>query len=142
MIGRRSAYLEKRDEVFWLDFEAAVAQHTDNPRQQIVAVFAALQTMITSPQSLGCPFLNAASEFPEPDHVAHQVALAHKQKVRERLAQLGAAAGAQQSELLADHLLLALDGAFGSKRVFRNEPNPASQLTAMVELLLTAYLRS
>lgn len=135
-----TAYLEAQDEVFWQNVEQILSQHPDNPRQQLIALFESFEAMVTSPESLGCPFISAASEFPELDQPGHQVALAHKQKVRLRLQELAQAAGAKEPQLLADQLLLLLDGAFASKRVFRNQPSPAGQLQATVKMLLDLHL--
>jgi hypothetical protein len=60
----------------------------------------------------GCPFLNTATEFPEPDHPAHGIILANKRAVRERLRTLAIAANARDPEPLAQHLQLLIDGAY------------------------------
>jgi hypothetical protein len=64
------------------------------------------------PKWRGCPFLNTATEFPEPDHPARAVILAHKHAVRERLRALAAAARARDPDLLAQQLQLLIDGAY------------------------------
>ena len=83
-----------------------------------------------------------AAEFPELDQPGHEVALQHKQKVRARLNELGQAAGARDADQLADQLLLLLDGAFASKRVFRSAESPAGRLSATVKMLLDLQLRA
>jgi AcrR family transcriptional regulator len=134
------AYLEAQDAVFWEMFDTTLEQHAGDPRGQILAVFAMLEAQIATPQSLGCPFISAASEFPELDQPGHQVAIAHKQQLRERLAALAAEGGAASPALLADQLLLLLDGAFASKRVFRSDKSPAAHLSSTVALLLDVHL--
>lgn len=135
------AYLEVQDAVFWQGFDGMVADHADNPRAALQAIFAALEAQIATPQSIGCPFLSAVAEFPELDHPGHQVALAHKQQLRERLAVLATEAGVAAPQLLADQLLMLLDGAFASKRVFRSDTSPAAQLSHTVGMVLDMHLR-
>jgi AcrR family transcriptional regulator len=134
------AYLEKGDQMFWRDVEATLQQHAGDPRRQIAALFESFETMIASPQSLGCPFLSAASEFPELNQPGHAVALAHKQKLRDRLRDLAVSAGAHAPDQLADQLLLLLDGAFASKRVFRTDQSPVRMLHTTAQLLLDFHL--
>src|SRR5438067_1879928 len=64
------------------------------------------------PKWRGCPFLNTGTEFPEPDHPARAVILAHKRAVRERLRALAATARARDPDLLAEQLQLLIDGAY------------------------------
>lgn len=135
-----TAYLAEQDAAFWVNFEATLAQHPHAPRQQILDLFTMFETMIATPQSLGCPFLSAAAEFPELDQPGHQVAFMHKNKLWQRLQELAQAAGAAQPDQLADQLLLLLDGAFASKRVFRSADSPIRQLRATVEMVLKMHL--
>jgi AcrR family transcriptional regulator len=135
-----NAYLEKNDLDFWQMFEAALQQHPGDPKQQLRDVFQRFADLIATPESLGCPFISAASEFPELEQSGHPLAVAHKQKVRDRLSELAQAAGAKQPAQLADQLLLLLDGAFASKRVFRSFDSPAGQLVAAANLLLDCHL--
>jgi AcrR family transcriptional regulator len=134
------AYLEKNDHDFWEMFDTALQQHPDQPKKQLVDVFEHFSALIGTPESLGCPFISVASEFPELEQPGHPLAVAHKQKIRDRLSQLAQAAGAKQPTQLADQLLLLLDGAFASKRVFRSFDSPAAQLVAAANLLLDCHL--
>lgn len=134
------AYLEEQDRIFWEYFDKALANHPHSPRQQILDVFENFEAMINSPESLGCPFLSAVGEFPDLEQPGHQVGLAHKQKVRSRFQTLAQAAGVKAPNLLADQLLLILDGAFASKRVFRSSDSPAAQLMVTARMLLDLHL--
>lgn len=59
----------------------------------------------------------AAVEFPELEHPSHQVALQFKQIVHARFREIGAQAGAQQPDLLADQILLLMNGTLMQGRV-------------------------
>jgi hypothetical protein len=60
----------------------------------------------------GCAFVNCAAEFPDPDHPARRVIRWHKAGVRERLRDLAAQAGAEDSATLAERLFVVLEGAY------------------------------
>jgi AcrR family transcriptional regulator len=134
-----AAYLEESNAKFWAWFEASLAAAGNNPRAQLLAFFAALEQLVTSAQCHGCPFLNAVVDFPERDHPAHAVALAHKQAVRARFHDLAAQAGAAAPSALADQLFLLMDGAFMAIRTFGVD-NPAAHVAAAAQALLAAHL--
>lgn len=131
------AYLERANTQFWGWFERAVAVCGSEARAQLLALFEALEQLVGSPACHGCPFLNASLEFPELDHPGHQVALAHKQAVRRRLAALAASAGARQPALLGDQLLVLMDGAFMAVRMYGAD-NPARHVAAAARTLIDA----
>lgn len=133
-----AAYLQETNDLFWGWFDAAAATASD-PRGQLLAFFAALETLVNKPTCYGCPFLNAVVDFPERDHPGHRIALAHKNAVRARFRELAAQAGAATPELLADHLLLLMDGAFMAVRMY-GEHNPAVYVSEAAAQLIAAHL--
>jgi hypothetical protein len=52
----------------------------------------------------------AASEFPEVDYPGHQVAIAHKQRMRDRLIELAEASEIKPATELSAALLMLIDG--------------------------------
>ncbi len=60
----------------------------------------------------GCPFINAAAEFPHADHPVRKIVTAHREWYTETLAQLLRDMGHPVPGDAADELLLARDGAF------------------------------
>jgi AcrR family transcriptional regulator len=132
------AYLEDANRRFWQWFDAAAEQGGEDPRSQLLAVFAALQALVTAPACLGCPFLNAAVDFPEPGHPGHQVAIKHKQAVLARLTVLAEAAGAADPRGLASQLLVLMDGAFMAVRLF-GPSNPAENVAQTAQALVDAH---
>lgn len=122
------AYLRDSDRAFWAYFEAATSEAA-TPAAKLLAFFTGLQDYTTTPACYGCPFLNAASEYPEPDYPGHRVALEHKRSVRERFRQLAQAAGAREPAQLAGTLMLVMDGAYTAARVFGASPDsPAAHV--------------
>lgn len=135
------AYLERSNEQFWTWFAQATSQHADSPRTQLISVFEALEQLVTTPICHGCPFLHAATEFPEEGHPGHQVAQQHKQAVHARLQDLGKQAGARQPEVLANHLLLLMDGAYLQARMF-GPANPATHVAEAASILIDAQVNT
>ena len=136
------AYLRESDSDFWQYFEQST-QLAGSAREKLLAFFQALQNYVTSPACYGCPFINIASEYPEPEYPGHQIALQHKQTVRHRFLQLAGEAGARQPDELADALLLLMDGAYISARMYPSSAkNPASQVAGAARRLIDAQCGS
>jgi AcrR family transcriptional regulator len=107
-----TAWLEDRNAFFWRRWDQAEASRAGDPRGQLEAILDMIGATASHPKWRGCPFLNTATEFPEPDHPARAVILAHKRVVRDRLRALAAVARARDADLLAQQLQLLIDGAY------------------------------
>jgi len=105
-----AAYLERRGARYWKWWDEVTARHPDDPRRQLEDLFAAIAERVQHPKYRGCAFLNAATEFPEAGSRARTAALAHKEEMRKRLLKLCRAVGARQPRVLADQLLMVIDG--------------------------------
>jgi AcrR family transcriptional regulator len=134
-----AAYLKDSNEKFLAWFDESTSQPADQPRAQLIAFFQALEKLVTTPKCHGCPFLNAVVDFPERNHPGHQVALEHKQTVRVRFRELAQQAGAPAPEVLADQLLLLMDGAFMAVRMFGVD-NPAAHVATAAEALIAPQI--
>lgn len=66
---------------------------------------------IDAPGFRGCPFINAAAEFPEAEHPVRKIVTAHREWCVETLADLLKQLGHPVPGDAADELLLARDGA-------------------------------
>ncbi|WP_207477974.1 TetR/AcrR family transcriptional regulator [Arenibaculum pallidiluteum] len=115
------AYLEDRNELYWQWWDRAVAAGGRDARARIRAVFEAVRIKATRPEYRGCPFVNTAVEFADPDHPARAVAMAHKREQRARLKGLAEEAGARDPGVLADQLLLLMDGAYASAQTLGSD---------------------
>lgn len=112
-----ATYLERTNEQLLAWIEGLIAPH-DEPRKALEAVFEGVAKLASSPECLGCAFVGAAVEFPEPDHPGHRAAAEHKRAIVGRLSRLAARAGARDPNGLAEELLLIMDGAWSAARVF------------------------
>lgn len=131
------AYLNRGNEQFWNWIDQSTAGATD-PREKLIAIFAAIGKQATSPQCLGCSFQGAALEFPSREHPAHQVALEHKELFRDRLRTLADQARLRNPGELANQLLMLMEGAWIVSRMYGPQ-NPASDLVPAVKALIGAH---
>ena len=132
------AWLERVDAQFWRSFETWAGAEDRPARERLLGVFAGLQKLVGSAQCLGCPFLLAAAEFPEPATRGHDVARRHKARLRERLRAMAAETGASDARALGDQLLLLMDGAFMAARLFGVADHPGRHVLGAATTLLAA----
>ena len=55
------------------------------PRARLMAIFDSVSEVARDPRYRGCPFVNAAAEFPDPDHPVRKVIADHRHWFRELL---------------------------------------------------------
>lgn len=131
------AYLERANLEFWEWLEPATAG-VEDPRDRLLATFEAVGKLSTSPKCLGCTFQATAAEFPDRDNPGHRVAMEHKRAVRGRFRKLAEEAGLREPGVLADQLLLLMDGAFVAARMFGPQ-NHAGQVAHAARSLIEAH---
>lgn len=105
------SYLENRDQAFWRYlFDPA-------PPKDIHETLFRLHGLVNHPQTIGCPFLRAASEFPDTAHPFHIRVIEHKNRLLNHLAdQLkGLVPDARES---AAKLLMIIDGALSDRMLY------------------------
>jgi len=131
-----AAYLERLEVGYRQRWDRLVAAHPGAPLAQLRAIVASIERTVSRPGYRGCPFSNAVTEFPEPDHPGRAVALANKAELRARLHALASAIGARDPALLGDQLLLLIEGAYatapavGRDRAVRGLTEAADALVA------------
>jgi hypothetical protein len=86
----------------------------------------------------GCDFSNAAVELTEDNHPALRVIEAVKRRQRERLERLCEAAGARQPGLLADTIVLLVEGARVSRRSV-GTAGPCANLARACEAVIASF---
>jgi AcrR family transcriptional regulator len=103
-------YITARHELVRRDLAAIVASaHT--VEDALHGIVSAAVAEIASPGFRGCPFINAAAEFPEADHPVRRVVTAHREWYVDAIAELLKEFGHPVPGDAADELLLARDGA-------------------------------
>jgi AcrR family transcriptional regulator len=86
-------------------------------RGQILAMFDVMDEIIHDPEYHGCIFINAAVEFPQQHHPAHQSARQAKADSLALLTKLSERAGAPDPIRLAEELDMLIEGALITRQV-------------------------
>jgi len=133
-------YLRDYEVAFWKVFEAGTETYPGDARGQLMAYFEGLAHRATQAGYRGCGLTNAVVEYPGDDHPARKVAEEHKRKLRERMVALSEAMGAKEPAVLADGLLLLLEGTYASGQLFGPD-GPAESLVKVANQLIDASLR-
>jgi AcrR family transcriptional regulator len=82
------------------------------PREALTAIFEDMCTFGTGPTYRGCPFVNAAAEYPDPAHPVRQTIDEHRRWARGVYRDLLVASGHPDPDRTADILVLLKDGLF------------------------------
>ncbi len=135
------AFLEYRDKVYWAWWDHVMAKHPDDPRRQVDDLFASLARRVTDKNYRGCPFINTATEFPDEDHPARALCLANKTKLRQSLLDLAIRLEAGDAEMLADQLMLLMEGAYASIQPLKTG-SPVLRLQSAAQALVAAQCGS
>jgi len=103
-------YITERHRAVRRNVEGLIAD-APNERAALDAFIAAIVVEINSPGFRGCPFINAAAEFADPDHPVRVIVTTHREWYVDTLAGLLKGMGHPLPGNAADELLLARDGA-------------------------------
>jgi transposase len=76
----------------------------------VLTIFDSIGELGRDPGYRGCPFVNAAAEYPDPHHPVRQAIADHRAWFRELLRNLLAADGRPDAERTADILVALKDG--------------------------------
>lgn len=131
-----AAYVEHADQDGRQRWVAAIAAAGPDPRDKILAMFDAVFAHVDSAQFRGCPMMMTLAEFPNPDLPAHQIAVAGKSWIRERIGELADQLGVDEPARLADDLTLVMEGLLASGQALGSD-GPAKQARHLVEGILS-----
>ena len=132
-----AAYLRDYDGEFWARFNHSAEKHPSDPKAQILDYLRGLSQRAQRDDYRGCGLTNAAVEYPAQDHPARLVAEDHKQRLRERLVEMAKGMDARRPEVLADGLLLLIEGIFVSGQLF-GDRGPAMHAVEIAEMMIEA----
>jgi AcrR family transcriptional regulator len=110
-----------------------------DPRAQLSLILRAFADKAACDDFRGCAFGNAAVEFPEADHIVHQLSCQAKTELRENFLTIIRQLPVKQPELLADGLMLLVEGTQAARHVFCNQ-GPAASLVPAGEALIDAFM--
>lgn len=103
------AYLEHEDAALRALF-AAGASAAGTPAEMFELVLAGIATDVREHHTRGCPFINAAAEFPDPDHPVRVAVRAHRDWFEGTLVEI-MRANAHPDPVAAAHALMLLRDA-------------------------------
>jgi AcrR family transcriptional regulator len=108
--GLIEAYLDREDETIRGYFSTSELSAT-SPRHYLELVVAGIADDALHNHTRGCPFINAAAEYPDPKSKVRQRVARHRAWFRETLERALAAAGRSDPEERAKALVLLRDAA-------------------------------
>jgi AcrR family transcriptional regulator len=122
-------------DAYWTELARA---HPGDPLAQIRAWLAGMAAHVADCNERGCALANAAVELPEKDHPARVVIEDCKRRQRGELVGLCDRAGLSDPEMLADELLLLIEGARVTAQSMGADGLDA-RLVRMSEALIAAH---
>lgn len=135
------AALRLRDENFRNWLYRRLEELAANPRDQLTALFDALQEWFEQPEFRGCMFIKAASEYQDADHPIHQQSAEHKRLLQRHFTGLADKAGFKAPDDIARKLLLLKEGAIVTAQ-FGHTDHPAKDAKqAAVDLIDASAMR-
>jgi AcrR family transcriptional regulator len=105
------AFATERDRSFWAWWDRVAQRHAEEPRALLEALLSGIAKLIGHPTYRGCPFLNLATEFPDPNHPGRVVTASNKEEMRRRLAAIVAELGVPDPDRVASQMALLINGA-------------------------------
>ncbi|MFE6716068.1 TetR/AcrR family transcriptional regulator [Streptomyces albidoflavus] len=108
------ACLDQVDQGMRAGVEAAVRDAGPSAADAVRAVGRFIAEGIRSEGFRGCAFLNAAVEYPDPDHPVHQAVLAHRQWFLETVTELLARVAGEPADEAGRHFVMLRDGAMAA----------------------------
>jgi AcrR family transcriptional regulator len=134
-----AAYLRDYDGEFWARFNHSAEKHPNDPKAQILDYLSGLSQRAQRDDYRGCGLTNACVEYPAHQHPARIVAEDHKQRLRARLNEMAKGMGAKRPQVLADGLLLLIEGIFVTGQLF-GDHGPAMHAVEIAETMIEASL--
>ena len=131
------AVLRLRDENFRNWLYRRMEELAKTPRQQLIAMFDALEEWFSEPAYKGCMFIKASSEFQDASHPIHKQSADHKRMLEDHVTKLAEQAGLSDPGLLARQLLLLKEGAIVTAHLGHTENAAQDAKAAAVRLLDT-----
>ncbi len=106
-----AGYLQQRSDDWRAHLESELRRRGGSPVEQIDHVFEVLTEDCDKPGFRGCPFINAAVEFPDPKHPARTIVTEQRRWVRTLLSKLVEEAHLRAPEALVHQLAVLYDAA-------------------------------
>jgi AcrR family transcriptional regulator len=130
-----AACLQRHAEQWRASVAGPVLALPGSAARRVGAVFERLGKAFAAPGYRGCPFINAAAEYPGPDGPVAAAIAAHRAQVRGLFAELLAGVPAARRAALTDQLVLLYDGTMVGAQLDQG-PRAARRARAAARQLL------
>ncbi|WP_025850028.1 TetR/AcrR family transcriptional regulator [Paenibacillus ehimensis] len=117
------AYLEQFYKRHMEEIEEAKRRYPENPVEQLYVVLECVSARMEKPGYRGCPFLNAAVEFPDANHPVHERVTAYHKETYGKIAEIAKHAGAADPEAFAAQLTILFNGSLMTAYLERPNSN-------------------
>ena len=107
------AHIQKRDREL-RELHATICERTTDPRQRLEGLLHGIGDHLCHAGFRGCPFINAAAEYPDADSSVHKAVCEHRLWFADTLLGLLRDAALAQPEQIARRLVMLRDGAMVS----------------------------
>ncbi len=129
------AYLDAEDARL-REYAALAGADAADPRARLELIIDAIAADAVTYHDRGCPFINAAAEFPDPDSPVREVVTRHRTWFRNALTEAVRAAGLPEPERVARTLVLLRDAALVG--VYLDGADSAETFRAAAHRLITS----
>jgi AcrR family transcriptional regulator len=136
--GLVEEFLVDKDKRIRALFEREVERIADTPRERALAMFDVLGQVVAGPDYRGCTFINVAVEMADREHRFVDIAVSHKDFMRQAFSRYLAEAGLRRTEPLATQLLMLVDGVFVNTQMRSDHAQTALQARMAAEILVDA----
>ncbi|MGF9908160.1 TetR/AcrR family transcriptional regulator [Brevibacillus porteri] len=134
------AYMTRKQNVFWQEWEESIAKHPNRPREQLIQFFADLAERASNQQFRGCCFINVAVEFPDPVHPVRELVCSHQKRIRDAFLDRTTALGAANPCELAYTLILLMEGTYADSQTYGTDSAAIRMVPAIIEKVLDQAL--
>ncbi|MGO1121270.1 TetR/AcrR family transcriptional regulator [Rhodovibrionaceae bacterium A322] len=135
------AVLRLRDEHFRNWLYRRIEELADTPKDQLLAMFDALEEWFAEPDYRGCMFIKASSEYQDAAHPIHKQSAEHKRILEQHFTELAEQAGLTNPAMLARQLLLLKEGAIITAHLGHTE-HPAREAKAAAAELIKLHSKA
>jgi AcrR family transcriptional regulator len=127
-----AACLQQRSDQWRRYFAEPILARPGSPAARMAKVFDSLSRAVSVPGFRGCPFINAAAEYPGPDGPVAEVVQSHRAQVRQLFADLLAPLpSSSRRRELVDQLVLLYDGTMISAQLdWKPKPHRSAKAAA------------
>ena len=119
--------------------ERAMEIAEGDPKQLLLAIFDVLDEWFNHPDYFGCMFLNVCVEFPSPNDPIHRFGMEHYCDARDELAEVAKQAGAKDPELLAEQMVVLMQGTLTHRQV-SGDNAAAAKARPVAEAMINAAI--